>query len=153
MEIERKFLVSQKWKELAKIKSEHDIVQFYLESGDDLEVRLRKKDKECTLTLKSGNSDICRQEHEFNIAREDFDLAIASGNLISIDKKRFVVEHEGRDWEVDVFRGDNYGLVLAEIELESTFEDVALPIWLGDEVTGCSDYYNKNLAKFPMGEW
>ena len=70
-----------------------------------------------------------------------------------IEKTRFLVEHGGHTWEVDEFFGDNAGLIVAEIELESEDESFERPDWLGEEVTEDARYYNANLIKNPFRSW
>ena len=71
-----------------------------------------------------------------------------------IEKTRFVVEHDGRVWEIDVFEGDNAGLVVAEIELESEDDDeFSLPAWAGEDVSGDVRYYNQRLVEHPYSSW
>ena len=59
----------------------------------------------------------------------------------------------GKTWEVDVFAGDNTGLVIAEVELRDEHEHIALPTWAGAEVTGQAPYYNSALAVHPFNGW
>ena len=72
-----------------------------------------------------------------------------------IDKTRYLVKNtDGKHtWEVDVFHGDNEGLVLAEIELDSEDDAFDKPTWLGKEVTGDDRYYNSMLMKNPYKNW
>ena len=70
-----------------------------------------------------------------------------------IDKTRHYVEFKGHTWEVDKFHGDNEGLVVAEIELDSEDEDFAIPEWIGEEVTPHERYYNMNLTIYPFKDW
>jgi len=70
-----------------------------------------------------------------------------------IEKTRFVVEHDGRDWEIDVFEGDNAGLVVAEIELESAGDEFVLPAWVGEDVSDDVRYYNQRLVDHPYSSW
>ena len=70
-----------------------------------------------------------------------------------IEKKRYLYPYAGHTWEVDEFMGDNEGLVVAEVELQSESESIALPPFIGREVTGDSRYYNSNLAKTPYRDW
>ena len=65
-----------------------------------------------------------------------------------IEKTRHEIWHDGHLWEVDVFEGDNAGLVLAEAELDDLCEPVSLPPWVGPEVT--RDNRNLELAKHPI---
>jgi CYTH domain-containing protein len=68
----------------------------------------------------------------------------------TIDKVRHLIPVGRHTWEVDVFHGDNEGLVVAEIELSSEEETFEWPDWLGEEVTGDPKYYNAMLAKHPV---
>ena len=70
-----------------------------------------------------------------------------------IEKTRYLVEHVGHVWEVDVFTGDNEGLVVAEIELDAADESFALPDWAGEEVSHDPRYYNVCLVKNPFKNW
>ena len=70
-----------------------------------------------------------------------------------LQKTRFRAPHGGRTWEVDVYAGDNAGLVIAEIELESEAAAVKLPPWFGREVTGEARYYAARLAEQPFRSW
>ena len=70
-----------------------------------------------------------------------------------IEKTRHYIDHESHTWELDVFHGDNKGLIVAEIELESENEKFTLPDWVGNEVTSDAKYYNMNLIKNPYKKW
>ena len=67
-----------------------------------------------------------------------------------IENNRYRVEHEGMMWEIDVFLGNNKGLMLAEVELESATQQFALPAWIGEEVSEDPRYFNANLVKNPF---
>ena len=67
-----------------------------------------------------------------------------------IEKYRYLVLYKGNTWEVDEFFGENEGLVIAEIELESEDQLFELPSWAGTEVTSDPRYYNSNLVKIPF---
>lgn len=70
-----------------------------------------------------------------------------------IEKNRYLVSHEQHLWEIDVFLGDNSGLVVAEVEINSEDEQVILPEWIGTEVTNISRYYNVSLSQKPYKDW
>ena len=70
-----------------------------------------------------------------------------------IDKTRYLVKHENHTWEIDVFYGDNQGLVVAEVELSSEDEKINLPLWIKEEVTSDIRYFNSNLMKHPFKDW
>jgi adenylate cyclase len=63
------------------------------------------------------------------------------------------VEASGLEWEIDVFAGDNAGLVIAEIELRDGAQEISRPSWLGEEITGEARYYNSSLARKPFSKW
>jgi adenylate cyclase len=152
-EIERKFLVrGEAWRSLAT--SQANIRQGYLASGERSTTRVRIKDGgDATLTIKSKRAELRRLEIEYPIAVLDAEalLSLRQGGLI--EKTRFIVPWGRSRWEVDVFAGDNSGLVIAEIELRHENDGFERPPWLGVEVTGQSRYYNGSLAQCPFREW
>ena len=151
-EIERKYLVVGEFKDLAH-NSMH-LIQGYIASGKRT-VRVRIGDSGAWLTIKgpSRNGGLSRYEWEKEIdAKEAMELLqLAEGAVI--DKVRYYVDYEGHTIEVDEFHGDNEGLVMAEIELQSEDERVVLPKWLGREVTGEKRFYNSHLRTHPYCEW
>ncbi len=159
LEIERKFLVvDDAWR--AQAKQVIPMAQGYLndqasmDSGTQrVSVRVRVEGEEARLNMKSRELGHTRQEFDYLIPVADARalLALAVGGLI--DKRRHLVEHAGHLWEVDEFLGDNAGLVVAEIELDSGDEWFERPSWLGMEVTEASRYYNLALASRPYSQW
>ena len=154
IEIERKFLViDDSYKTLA-FHSDR-IAQGYLcrEGGNSARVRVRGDKGYITIKGPSKDGGISRYEWEKEIpANEAWELIeMCHGGII--DKTRYLVEYEGHTFEVDEFHGDNKGLVVAEIELESTDEEFGLPGFIGTEVTGDKRYYNSNLTRFPYNLW
>jgi CYTH domain-containing protein len=151
-EIERKYMVVGEYKHLAH--SCLHLVQGYIASGRRT-VRVRISDNRAWLTIKgpSGDDGLTRYEWEKEIELSEAHelLHLAEGALI--DKHRYYVDYEGHTVEVDEFHGDNEGLVMAEIELQSEDEIVALPTWLGREVTGEKRYYNSHLRAHPYKAW
>lgn len=151
-EIERKFKVVGEFKELAH-NSMH-LVQGYLASGP-LTLRVRIADSGAWLTIKGASNDggLSRYEWERSIELKDALelLQLAEGALI--EKRRYLVDYEGHTFEVDVFEGDNEGLVVAEVELASADEEFTRPEWLGEEVTGQRRYYNSHLRRHPYCNW
>ena len=152
-EIERKFLVKGDFKSKAFL--EIPIVQGYLSAVPERTVRVRIKGEKGFLTIKgkANDSGLTRfeweQEIPFGEAREL--LQLCEPELI--DKSRFLVKSGRHTFEVDEFHGANKGLVLAEIELACEDEPFEKPSWLGEEVTGCVQYYNAMLAKNPFSLW
>jgi adenylate cyclase len=78
-------------------------------------------------------------------------LALRQG--ASVEKVRHHVPWHGLLWEIDVFEGDNTGLVIAEIELGHERQQFEMPSWIGAEITGQERYYNSRLARQPFRGW
>jgi adenylate cyclase len=152
-EIERKFMVKGDYKPF--VKESVRIKQGYLCSNPERTVRVRTKGGKAYLTVKgsTGSSGLSRFEWETEINKEDAEdlLKICGPGLI--DKTRNIIEAGSHIYEVDEFYGENAGLVMAEVELESENEDFEKPDWLGREVTGDPKYYNAMLAKKPFTKW
>ena len=148
-EIERKFLVVGEYKHLAH--SSIHIVQGYVASGRrTVRVRIR-----AWLTIKGPSHDggLSRFEWEIEIeSRRALELLpLVEGALI--DKRRYFIDVDGHTFEVDEFYGDNLGLVVAEVELQSADEEFPRPEWLGCEVTGQKRFYNSHLRVHPYSKW
>ena len=71
----------------------------------------------------------------------------------TIEKTRRVVDVDGTKWEVDEFAGENAGLVVAEVELDSEDQAFHKPSWIGQEVTNDSRYLNSELVMRPFRVW
>ena len=146
MEVERKFLVREP-PDLGDAEAE-EIVQGYLATGSDGEVRLRRKGEALLLTAKRG-SGLSRDEAEVELDRGAFDELWPLTDGCRLQKRRHRVPHEGLVIEVDVYGGELEGLVVAEVEFPS--EDDArrfqAPEWLGEDVTGDERYLNETLAR------
>ena len=148
-EIERKFLVLNQDECLRHATKSTHIMQGYLSLDLSRTVRIRKTDTKAILTIKGkhNSSGDTRLEWEKEVSVEEatqlFDLCL--GQII--EKTRHLVPFQSHCFEVDVFYGNHKGLIIAEIELRSAEEKVALPTWIGKEVTGDLRYYNSSLAK------
>lgn len=149
LEIERKFLVRLEYwgTEVEGVPYR----QGYLGINDKNVVRIRIKGPVATLTVKSNVIGITRSEHEYEIPIVDAEYMLDHLCVSRIiEKTRYKVPFEDKVWDVDEFHGDNDGLWLAEVELESEDESVSLPPWAGKEVTGNEHYYNAYLSKKPF---
>lgn len=153
VEIERKFLVKGDYKTF--VHNSEEIVQGYLSSVPERSVRIRIKGEKAFLTIKgiSNQSGATRFEWEKEISVCEAKDLIKLCEPGIIDKVRHYIPNGHRMFEVDVFRGDNEGLVLAEIELGDEDEEFSKPDWLGEEVTGDNRYYNSSLASTPYSKW
>lgn len=153
IEIERKFLVKGDFKQYAYAHEE--IVQGYLSSVAERTVRIRIKGVKAFITIKGiGNiSGTSRYEWEKEISVSDARELLHLCEPGVIDKVRYYIKVGEHVFEVDEFRGENQGLTVAEIELNSENESFDKPDWLGEEVTGDQRYYNASLVKKPYKEW
>jgi len=145
-EIERKFLVlGDAWRRKAGHPA--TIVQGYLARGRQATVRVRIKDgRSATLTVKSRERGVSRSEFEYRISVKDAKMLLELCGRSRIEKQRYTIAHGKLTWDIDVFAGAHEGLVLAEVELDSAEEPVALPSWIGEEVTSDPSYRNSALA-------
>jgi CYTH domain-containing protein len=151
IEIERKFLVDTLlWRPGS---SGVGFRQGYLSSVKERVVRVRIAGERAFVTIKGETRDLTRPEFEYEIPVEDAAQLLELCERPLIEKTRYTERHGEHDWEIDVFRGDNDGLVLAEIELTSETEPFLRPAWLGIEVSGDPRYYNANLIKHPYKAW
>ena len=153
-EIERKFLVrNDSFKKLAYNYSR--IAQGYICSGRGRTVRVRIRDEKGFLTIKgpAGENGLSRYEWEKEIPLDEAQELMKLCEPGMIDKTRYLVKCEKHVFEVDEFYGENEGLVIAEVELESEDEMFEKPDFIGEEVTGIAKYYNSFLMKYPYTKW
>ena len=152
-EIERKFLTkSDDWRN--EVFRQRLMRQGYLNDVGKSSVRVRVADEKAYLNIKSATLGIYRKEYEYEIPLSDANEILnelCDGPLV--EKTRYYVKHGDHVWEVDVFTGDNEGLIVAEVELADQNESVELPDWCGEEVSGDTRYYNVCLAKNPYKNW
>jgi len=153
IEIERKFLVKDDgWRKLATGQSH--IRQAYLVLGGRATIRVRvKDDRTAMLTIKSRSAKLRRLELEYPIPVADAEAMIGLRRGAVIEKTRHIVPYAGATWEVDVFAGENAGLIVAEVELPHEDVRPELPPFVGAEVTGRAEYYNSSLAAHPYRGW
>ena len=153
LEIERKYLVvNDKWKSF--VESETVMKQGYLATVAKASIRVRVARDQAYLNIKSAILGIRRSEFEYPIPLADAEEMLA--NLVDgavIDKVRYAVRCGTHRWEVDVFHGDNEGLIVAELELSSEDESFEMPDWAGQEVSADPKYYNASLVKHPYCDW
>ena len=152
-EIERKFLVADdSWKSGAR--RETPIRQGYLVAERQRTVRVRiRGGGPATLNVKGPTHGAARAEYEYEIPRDEALQILEICRQPIIEKTRYVVEHDGELWEIDVFEGANDGLRLAEIELDAESQQIDLPDWVGNEVTNDARYFNAALVEHPYTEW
>ena len=154
VEIERKFLVkSSDFKEQAF--AQNQIAQGYLSSLPERTVRVRIKGKKGFLTIKGigQHGGMSRFEWENEIPLDEARELLKLCEKGKIEKTRYEIKSGKHVFEVDEFYGENEGLVMAEIELESETDTFEKPDWLGEEVTNDERYYNAYLSKNPFKTW
>lgn len=152
IEIERKFLVDES--KLPPLVGGVYIAQGYIETVDHTAVRARVKGDQGFLTLKGKTEGMTRLEYEYEIPLADAKAMIqqlCAGK--SVEKTRYEIKVGQHVWEIDVFAGDNAGLVVAEVELQNDKEAIVIPTWASQEVTDQARFYNMNLIKHPYSQW
>lgn len=151
LEIERKFLVSEgAWRNEQGAKYR----QGYLNSNKERTVRVRIIADKGFLTVKGISRGAVRVEYEYEIPGAEAKAML--DDLCEkplIEKIRYKTVFKGLVWEVDEFFGENQGLIIAEVELESEDQKFIKPEWIGEEVTGDQKYFNANLIHYPYSKW
>ncbi|NBV08396.1 MAG: CYTH domain-containing protein [Flavobacteriia bacterium] len=145
-EIERKFIVDKFKLNSGLLQNGVEILQGYVWSDPDKSLRIRIYGDSAFLTIKLGVTALKRQEFEYEIPRSDADALLLQCSAF-VEKVRYEIPLGKFTWEVDVFKGANEGLVLAEIELTDENETFEFPEWIGEEVTHDARYLNANLIK------
>ena len=153
IEIERKFLLKDdSWQQLADAGTPYR--QGYLIGTKQASVRVRIEGDQAFLNIKSRTLGVTRQEYQYPLPLDEAkELLDTLCEKPLVEKTRYKIEYAGHEWEIDVFGGDNSGLVVAEVELQSEHEALALPPWVGVEVSADPRYYNVNLVKHPYSTW
>ena len=150
-EIERKYLVDvTKWKPQSEGEQ---IIQAFLSNDKERIVRVRIKGNQAWLTIKGSTVGISRTELEYSIPIDDARILLEMSLDYPIEKVRFTEKHFDKTWEIDVFNGENNGLIIAEVELESEHEEIILPDWIGEEVSYDNKYFNACLSQHPFTKW
>ena len=151
VEIERKFLVdTKKWQPFGSGKK---IKQGYLSVDPERVVRVRISGREAFLTIKGKAEGISRTEMEYKIPLNEAEILLAMCTGFPVEKIRYVEKIENNRWEIDVFEGENRGLVMAEIELERENQEFVLPAWVECEVSEDPRYFNAFLSQNPYLLW
>lgn len=153
IEIERKFLIKNGlWRDAVEHFCHYR--QGYLIGAKKSSVRVRVAGDRAWLNIKGATLGVVRAEYEYEIPVSEANEMLE--NLCEkplIEKVRYTVPHAGHVWEVDVFEGENEGLVVAEIELTDECEAFEKPEWVADEVSDDPRYYNVCLIDHPYSKW
>jgi adenylate cyclase len=152
LEIERKFLVvGDAWRSLAT-----GILyrQGYVLLGVGKTVRVRVAGSTGYLTIKGPSVNLARAEFEYEIPLDDaMTLLDTLCEQPLIEKMRYKIPYAGMTWEVDEFAGENQGLIVAEVELATADQAIALPPWVGTDVSDDPRYFNAYLVQHPYRQW
>ena len=152
VEIERKFLVADdSWRDAADEGVR--MSQGYLSRETGRTVRVRLAGGKACLTIKGAAEGISRAEFEYEIPSADAKELLGLCEPSVIDKTRFCVTYGQHVWEVDVFHGENEGLIVAEVELADESDQPELPPWIGGEVSDDRRYANSSLSRTPFCRW
>lgn len=148
-EIERKFLLTgDGWKD--GVKSSARLQQGYLSTSAKATVRIRIfDDKRAVLTLKGPPVGLSRAEFEYDVPLEDGRAMMKLSEPNIVEKRRHDVPFGNHVWEIDVFEGRHEGLVIAEVEMNTEEDEVAMPDWIGKDVTDDDRYANASLSRTP----
>jgi adenylate cyclase len=154
IEIERKFLVKNLDFKVESFEKKY-IKQGYLNSNKNRTVRIRVSDDTAYITIKgkSNTAGTSRFEWEKEIPFFEAEELLILCEPHVIEKQRYLIKKGKHTFEVDYFLGDNSGLIVAEIELNSENEKFQKPSWLAKEVTGELKYYNSSISKLPFKNW
>jgi len=157
IEIERKFLVKTDiLKDLIEnnfFNNKITIKQGYILNSKEKVVRIRITNDKSYITIKGQNKGLSRPEYEYEIPKIDSEEMINTLCSNIIEKTRYVWKNNGNIWEVDIFHGDNEGLILAEVEIPSEDYYIELPNWIDKDVSNDIKYYNNNLIENPYKDW
>ena len=152
IEIERRFLIKNNdWEKLINRKS--DIIQGYLSSySEDWIVRIRSEDNLFKLTLKKHITKSKNFEFEYEIPKKEGEMIISEIKN-PIIKERFYLNFKGKEWIIDRFKGNNFPLEIAEVELKTINEQINFPSFLSKEITGLKKFSNFELSNKPFSYW
>lgn len=152
IEIERKFLVKEGI--LPELLNGKKVIQAYIFIEQNKEMRIRISAKKCKMTIKILKDENTREEYEYDIdVNEGTKLIESASDKTPIEKIRHDLLLNGTEWTIDVFKGLNQGLILAETELDNINQIFYHPEWLDEEVTYDKRYYNSFLYANPYNSW
>ena len=152
IEIERRFLVeNEDWN--SKVILSEDFSQAYLNSNaDEWTTRIRIiNNNKAYITLKSSLNGLVNNEFEYSIPIKDA-IELIKLSKYKISKTRYQLKTNDKNWVVDLFNGANFSLKIAEIELNSEYEEIQVPSWCSQEITGIKSLSNASLAKTPISK-
>lgn len=150
-EIERKFLVNKELWEPSGLGTK--MRQGYLSVDPERVVRVRIAGESSYITIKGKSNGFVRTELEYEIPVHEADILLNICLDFPVEKTRFVEKIGNMMWEIDVFEGENHGLIMAEIELDNEHQEFEFPEWIGEEVSLDKRYFNSWLSANPYRKW
>jgi len=152
IEIERRFLTKNNdWEKLISRKT--NIIQGYLSSYSEYWiVRIRSEDDLFKLCLKKHITESKNFEFEYEIPKKEGELIISEIKN-PIFKERFYLRFKEKEWIIDRFKGKNFPLEIAEVELKTIDEQIYIPSFLSTEITGLKKFSNFELTNKPFSRW
>lgn len=154
IEIERRFLITESsWQ--SEVEDSFDCLQGYLSTDPERVVRIRILKDFAFLTIKGKSVNGARPEFEYPIPLKDAHEILRFSQKPLILKTRNIINFQGYKWEVDVFKTQNIGLIIAEVEFKDLqeWQQIPKPPWVGQEITGDMKYSNANLIQNPYITW
>ena len=152
-ETEHKYLVNHElWRQIVPDKSVY-VRQAYLLTDPNKTIRIRTMDNSGFITIKGKTVGASRPEFEYEIPIAEANELIESFCTDLIQKTRHYIDYENQTWEIDVFEGQNLGLIVAEIELDDKNQQYLKPHWITENVTDDRRYANSNLSLKPFSTW
>jgi len=155
LEIERKFLVHPHL--LPKLIDGQRMIQGYL--SEKPSVRFRIIDKVMVITVKEYYPGARRFELE-TPGKKISDEEIQKLQEMAVSPPIIKVRHriqgdQGLIWEVDVYEGENAGLITVDIEIPREDYPLQFPVWVdgSKEISGSQRYTNLNLGRKPFSQW
>ncbi len=152
-EIERKFLVTNdSWR--ATATGENYCQGYIATTAPGRSVRVRIAGAKAYLTIKGPTNGLSRAEYEYAIPLDDArEMLETLCDRPLIEKIRYRLPIGPLVWEIDEFKGENVGLLIAEVELQTEDQTIELPDWVGEDVSGIPKYYNASLVRRPYSRW
>ena len=153
-EIEKKYLVIKN--KLPELKNGEVYLQGYLCLSPLIRFRVTGDDT-CINIKNVKPGKIIREEFEFHnqLTKEEVEELKNLAVKRPIQKIRYKIEHKGMVWEIDVYKGDNEGLITAELEMPNEDFKPDFPDWLDrdKDITNDENYFNRNLGDHPYKEF
>ncbi len=110
-------------------------------------IRVRVRDGEGYVTIKSRDGGLARQEFEYAVPLADAKSLLDLCGPLILEKTRHEVHHAGYCWEIDEYLPPLEDLTIAEVELQSETEDPPRPPWIGEDITRDGSFSNAALAQ------